>query len=200
MRRVLLAGPAVVGVVLLAIPAAFARTDEATADPGISARTITIGGTYPLSGPVASYGAIALGMKVYFSHINARRGPDGRRGIYGRQVVWKYYDDGYNPVNSVQQQRKLVEQDKVFAVVGTLGTEVNQAVQPYLNSKGVPHVLVSTGASDFGKDYKKYPWTIGWQPDYVAEGRLYGNDIRRNKQNAKIAILFQNDSYGRDYV
>ena len=88
----------------------------------------------------------------------------------------------------------------MFAVVGTLGTEVNQAVQPYLNSKKVPHVLVSTGASEFGKDYRKYPWTIGWQPDYVAEGRLYGLDIKKNHPNAKIAILYQNDSYGKDYV
>ena len=139
-------------------------------------------------------------MKAYFSYINARRGPDGKRGVYGRQIVFKYYDDGYNPVNSVQQQRRLVEQDKVFAVVGTLGTEVNQAVQPYLNSNKVPHVLVSTGASDFGKDYRKYPWTIGWQPDYVAEGRLYGSDINKNHPNAKIAILYQDDSYGKDYV
>ena len=139
-------------------------------------------------------------MKAYFSYINARRGPDGKRGIYGRQIVFKYYDDGYNPVNSVQLQRKLVEQDKVFAVVGTLGTEVNEAVQPYLNSQKVPHVLVSTGASEFGKDYKKYPWTIGWQPDYVAEARLYGLDIKKNHPNAKIAILYQNDSYGKDYL
>ena len=117
-----------------------------------------------------------------------------------RQIIFKYYDDGYNPVNSVQLQRRLVEQDKVFAVVGTLGTEVNEAVQPYLNAKKVPHVLVSTGASEFGTDYKKYPWTIGWQPDYIAEARLYGLDIRKNHPNAKIAILYQNDSYGKDYL
>ena len=114
--------------------------------------------------------------------------------------MFKYYDDGYNPVNSVQLTRKLVQEDKVFAVVGSLGTEVNQAMQPYLNSAKVPHVLVSTGASDFGKDYKKYPWTIGWQPDYVSEGRLYGTRHRQNKPNAKIAILYQNDSYGKDYL
>jgi branched-chain amino acid transport system substrate-binding protein len=172
----------------------------AAATPGISARSIVIGGSFPLTGPASSYAPIPQAMKAYFSYINARRGPDGKRGVYGRQIVFKYYDDGYNPVNSVQQQRRLVEQDKVFAIVGTLGTEVNQAVQPYLNSRGVPHVLVSTGASEFGLDYKKYPWTIGWQPDYVAEGRLYGNDIRRNKTSAKIAILYQNDSYGRDYL
>jgi len=200
MRRVSLAGLALVGALLLAIPSAFAKSDAAAPTPGITARTITIGGSFPLTGPASSYAPIPAAMKAYFSYINARRGPDGKRGVYGRQIVFKYYDDGYNPVNSVQQQRRLVEQDKVFAVVGTLGTEVNQAVQPYLNSRGVPHVLVSTGASEFGLDYKKYPWTIGWQPDYVSEGRLYGVDIRRNKPNAKIAILFQNDSYGRDYV
>jgi branched-chain amino acid transport system substrate-binding protein len=200
MRRVTLAGLALVGALLLAIPSAFAQSDVVAADPGITARTITIGGSFPLTGGASSYAPIPAAMKAYFSYINARRGPDGKRGVYGRQIVFKYYDDGYNPVNSVQQQRKLVEQDKVFAVVGTLGTEVNQAVQPYLNSVKVPHVLVSTGASDFGKDYKKYPWTIGWQPDYVAEGRLYGSDINRNHPNAKIAILYQDDSYGRDYV
>src|SRR5688500_2091614 len=203
MRRVSLAGLAIIGALLLAIPSAFAKSDVTAAPaaaPGITARTITIGGTFPLTGPASSYAPIPAAMKAYFSYINARRGPDGKRGVYGRQIVFKYYDDGYNPVNSVQLQRKLVQEDKVFAVVGTLGTEVNQAVQPFLNSSKVPHVLVSTGASDFGKDYKKYPWTIGWQPDYVAEGRLYGTDIRNNHTNAKIAILYQNDSYGRDYL
>jgi len=200
MRRVTLAGLALIGALLLAIPSAFAQSDVAAADPGITARSVVIGGSFPLTGPASSYAPIPAGMKAYFSYINARRGPDGKRGIGGRQVIFKFYDDGYNPVNSVQQQRKLVEQDKVFAVVGTLGTEVNQAVEPYLNQQKVPHILVSTGASDFGKDYKKYPWTIGWQPDYVAEGRLYGLDISKNHPTAKIAILYQNDSYGKDYV
>jgi branched-chain amino acid transport system substrate-binding protein len=189
-----------VGALLLAIPSAFAKSDVAAADPGISARSITIGGTFPLTGPASSYAPIPAAMKAYFSYINSRRGPDGKRGVFGRQIVFKYYDDGYNPVNSVQLQRKLVQEDKVFAVVGTLGTEVNQAVQPYLNSARVPHVLVSTGASEWGTNYKKYPWTIGWQPDYIAEGRLYGQDIRRNHPNAKIGVLYQNDSYGKDYI
>ena len=200
MRRFSLAGLALIGALLLAIPSAFAQSDLTAAAPGITARTITIGGSFPLTGPASSYAPIPVSMKAYFSYINARRGPDGKRGVYGRQIVFKYYDDGFNPVNSVQQQRRLVEQDRVFAVVGTLGTEVNQAVRPYLNANNVPHVLVSTGASEFGKDYKQYPWTIGWQPDYVAEGRLYGSDIRNNHTSAKIAILYQNDSYGKDYV
>ncbi len=200
MRRVSLAGLALAGALLLAVPSAFAKADVAAADPGITDRTITIGGTFPLTGGASSYAPIPAAMKAYFSYINARRGPDGKRGVMGRQIVFKYYDDGYNPVNSVQLQRRLVEQDKVFAVVGTLGTEVNQAVQPYLNQQKVPHVLVSTGASEWGLNYRKYPWTIGWQPDYVAEGRMYGLDIRANHPNAKIAILFQNDSYGKDYI
>jgi branched-chain amino acid transport system substrate-binding protein len=191
---------ALIGALLLAIPSALAQSDLTAADPGITAKTIVIGGSFPLTGPASSYAPIPQGMKAYFSYINARRGPDGKRGIGGRQVVFKYYDDGYNPVNSVQQQRKLVEQDKVFAVVGTLGTDVNLAVEPYLNQQKVPHILVSTGASDFGKDFQKYPWTIGWQPDYVAEGRLYGLDISKNHPNAKIAILYQSDNYGKDYV
>jgi branched-chain amino acid transport system substrate-binding protein len=193
---------ALVGALALAIPAAFAKADGTAAAPGISARTIKIGGTFPLTGPASQYGAIGVGMKTYFSYVNARRGPDGKRGIYGRQVDFTIYDDGFNPVNAVQLTRKLVEEDKVFAVVGSVRTEVNQAVRPYLNQKAVPQVLVSSGASEFGRRdlAKQYPWTIGWQPDYIAEARLYGLDIVKNHPNAKIAILYQNDDYGRDYV
>ena len=202
MRRFSLAGLALVGALLLAIPSAFAQSDLSAADPGISAKSIKIGGTFPLSGPASSYGPIGVGMKTYFSYVNARRGPDGKRGIYGRQIDFKVYDDGFNPVNAVQQTRKLVEEDKVFAVVGSVRTEVNQAVRPYLNDKAVPHVLVSAGASEFGsrKLGKQYPWTIGWQPDYIAEARLYGLDIIKNRPNAKIAVLYQNDDYGKDYL
>ena len=201
MRRVSLAGLALIGALVLAIPAAFAKPDAgAQAAPGITARTIKIGGTFPLSGPASSYAPIGIGMKTYFSYINARRGPDGKRGIYGRQIDFKVYDDGFSPVNAVPLTRKLVEEDKVFAVVGSVRTEVNQAVRPYLNSARVPHVLVSSGASEFGKLAKEYPWTIGWQPDYISEARLYGTDIRRNFPNAKIAILYQNDDYGKDYL
>ena len=200
MRRVSLAGLAVLGALALAIPAAFAKADAPAATPGITATQIKIGGTFPLTGPASSYAPIPQAMKAYFSYINARKGPDGKRGVYGRQIVFNYYDDGYNPVNSVQLTRKLVQEDKVFAVVGSLGTEVNDAIRPYLNSARVPHVLVSTGASHFGSQFRQYPWTIGWQPDYISEGKLYGNDIRRNHANAKIAVLYQNDSYGKDYL
>ena len=130
-----------------------------------------------LSGPASSYAPIPTGMKAYFSYINKRK-KDGKRGVYGRQIVWKYYDDGYNPANTVQLTRKLVEEDKVFATVGQLGTEHNLAVRPYMNQRKVPQSLVSTGASNWGTQGKEYPWTIGWQPDYIAEGRIYGKALQ----------------------
>jgi branched-chain amino acid transport system substrate-binding protein len=168
--------------------------------PGVSARTITIGGTFPLTGPAAPYAPIATGIKTYFSFINARRGPDKKRGIMGRQVNFKFYDDGYNPANTVQLTRKLVQEDKVFAIVGQLGTEPVLAVRSYLNQAKVPQSLVSTGASYWGLQYKEFPWTIGWQQDYIAEARLFGRHIKQNFNGKKIAVLYQNDDYGRDYL
>src|SRR5438045_3518985 len=150
----------------------------AAAQPGLTKRTIVLGGTFPLSGPASSYAPIPVGMKAYFSYINARRDPKThKRGVNGRQIVWKYYDDGYNPANTAQQTRKLVEEDKVFALFGGLGTEPQQAVQKYLNDAKVPQLFVSTGATEFGSEQGEFPWTIGWQPDYVAEGAIYGKYI-----------------------
>ena len=141
-----------------------------------------------------------LGLQTYFKYVNARRGPDGKRGIMGRQVIYKVYDDGYNPANTILLTRRLVEQDKVFAVVGQLGTEPVQAARPYLNQQKVPQALVATGASYWGTQYKEFPWTIGFQPDYIAEGRLYGLHIKANHRGKKIAIIYQNDDYGKDYL
>lgn len=200
MRRVSLLGLAICGVLLVSIPGAFGAGGATAADPGVTPRTITIGGTFPLTGPASGYAPIPGAMKAYFSYINARRGPDGKRGVYGRQIVFKFYDDGYNPANSVQLTRKLVEEDKVFAVVGSLGTEVNEAIQPYLNEKKVPHVLISSGASEWGSNYAKYPWSIGWQPDYIGEGKIYGQNIAKFGPTAKVGVIFQNDSYGKDYM
>jgi branched-chain amino acid transport system substrate-binding protein len=193
MKKVALLAAAL--VVALGVTASSATS--AASETGITNRTITIGGTFPLTGPASPYGIIPASMKAYFSYINSRKGPDGRRGIYGRQIVFKYYDDGYNPANSVQLTRKLVEEDKVFAVVGSLGTEVNLAIRPYLNARKVPQMLVATGATVFS-EADKYPWTGGWQPNYEYEGRLYGQAIARNSPNAKIAVLYQNDSFGQD--
>ncbi|MFN2467983.1 MAG: ABC transporter substrate-binding protein [Gaiellaceae bacterium] len=182
---------------LVALPVALGGSQ---ATPGVTARTITIGGTFPLTGPVSSYAPIPRGMAAYFSYINSRRGPDKKRGVAGRQIIFKFYDDAYNPAQTVQQTRRLVEEDKVLALVGGLGTEPQQPIRDYTNGKKVPQVYVSTGATLFGVEQKKYPWTIGWQPDYQAEAAIYGRHIAQNEPNAKIAIIFQNDDYGRDYI
>jgi branched-chain amino acid transport system substrate-binding protein len=193
----------IVGALTLVAALAFTVSGalgSAEQTPGVTAKKITIGATFPLTGPVAGYAPIATGIRAYFSYINARRGPDGKRGIMGRQVEFKVYDDAYNPAQTVQLTRKLVEEDKVFAVVGQLGTEPVLAARPYLNQMRVPQSLVATGASQWGTEYKEYPWTIGWQQDYIAEGRLYGQHIKANHAGKKIAVLYQNDAYGKDYL
>jgi branched-chain amino acid transport system substrate-binding protein len=172
-----------------------------TAEPGLTKTSIKIGTTMPLSGPASLYAPIATGMRAYFSHINARKAAgDGKRGVYGRQIVFKVEDDGYNPVQTAQQTRKLVEQEKVFALVGGLGTEQQLAVRAYLNQKKVPQIYVSTGAATWGRDHKANAWTIGWQPDYVSEGIAYAKWLKANRPNAKVAVLYQNDDYGKDYL
>src|SRR5207247_2655044 len=125
---------------------------------------------------------------------------DHKRGVYGRQIKWKYYDDAYNPAQTVQLTNQLLLQDKVFAIVGSLGTAHNEAIRASLNQQKVPQILVSTGASEWGTRAREFPWTIGWQPDYVAEGRAYAKWIVKNAPNAKIAIFYQNDDYGKDYL
>jgi branched-chain amino acid transport system substrate-binding protein len=167
---------------------------------GVTNTTIKLGATCPLSGIAAAYASICRGMGAYYSYVNARKGRDGKRGVRGRQIIWRFYDDGYNPAQAVQLTQKLVLEDKVFAIVGSVGTEVNLATRPFLNERKVPQTLVSTGASYWGLEYKKWPWTNGWQPDYVSEGRVYGKWIAKNAPNAKIAIFYQNDDYGKDYL
>ena len=197
MRKVVV----LLGVLVAVLVSVLAGTATgASTETGVTAKTVTIGGTYPLTGPASLYAPIPVAMKAYFSWINARKGTDGKRGVGGRQIIFNVYDDGYNPANSVQLTRKLVEQDKVFAVVGSLGTEVNLAVRPYLNQQKVPHLLNASGATIWGTDTKKYPWTTGWQPPYSLESQIYGKAIARNSPNAKIAVIYQNDDYGRDYL
>jgi branched-chain amino acid transport system substrate-binding protein len=187
----------------VSIPGAFGRTVEGaapTATPGVTSSTITIGATFPLSGPASLYAPIPRGMEAYFNWVNNRKGPDGKTGVRGRKIIWKYYDDGYNPAQTVQLTNKLILEDKIFADLGALGTEHNQAIQPMLNERKIPQILVSTGASSWGLQYKRFPWTIGWQPDYIVEGRAYGQWIKSNAPNSKIAVFYQNDDYGKDYL
>ena len=197
MKKVLLLALTVLAAALVVLPGALGG---AQATPGVTAKSIKIGGTFPLTGAASSYAPIPRGMAAYFSYVNSRRGPDRKRGVSGRQIFFTFYDDAFNPVQTVQQTRRLVEENTVFALVGGLGTEPQLAVRDYLNQKKVPQLYVSTGATTWGFDQKKYPWTIGWQPDYQAEAAIYGRHIARNEPNAKIAIIFQNDDYGKDYI
>jgi branched-chain amino acid transport system substrate-binding protein len=196
MRKVLLAlGVAAVAAAVL-MPGAFGLP---SATPGVTAKSVTIGGTFPYSGPASSYAPIPVGMQAYFSYVNTLR-TKGKRGVNGRQIIFKTYDDGFNPANTVQRTKQLVEQDHVFALVGGLGTEPQEAVRDYANQQKVPQIYVSTGATTWGHDEPAHPWTIGWQPDYQAEAALYGRYITANLPSAKIGIIYQNDDYGRDYI
>jgi branched-chain amino acid transport system substrate-binding protein len=163
-------------------------------DPGITATSIKLGGSYPFSGPASAYGTIGVSAKAYFDWLNAKG------GINGRKVEFTTMDDGYEPARQLQNDKQLVEQNKVFALFNTLGTANNLAAWDYLNQNKVPQVFVATGASEFGADPSKHPWTIGWQPDYVSEARVYAEYLKKNKPNAKVAALYQNDAFGKDLL
>jgi ABC-type branched-subunit amino acid transport system substrate-binding protein len=165
-----------------------------SATPGVTSRQILIGGTTPLTGPASAYAAVAKGADAYFKYV------DAHGGVNGRKVKYKYVDDGYDPSQTIQKTRDLVQNDKVFAIYNTLGTETNLGIRSYLNQLKVPQLFVASGASTWGRDYKKYPWTIGYQPSYLAEGQIYGRYIARTRANAKIGVLYQNDDYGKELV
>ncbi|MDQ3067618.1 MAG: ABC transporter substrate-binding protein [Actinomycetota bacterium] len=169
-------------------------TAASSADPGITGKRILLGGTSPLSGPASAYASVARGADAYFKYVNARG------GVNGRSIEYKYVDDGYEPARTIQATRQLVEQDKVFAIFNSLGTEHNVATRDYLNQMKVPQLFVASGATTFGRDFRKYPYTIGFQPSYRAEGWIYGTYLARTKPGAKIGVLFQNDDYGKDLM
>ncbi len=162
-------------------------------DTGASDKEIRIGNIMPYSGPASAYGTIGKVASAYFDKINAEG------GINGRKIKYISLDDGYNPAKTVEQARKLVEEDEVLLVFNPLGTAPNSAIQRYMNQKKVPQLFVSTGATKWG-DPKNFPWTMGWQPTYQAEGKIYAAHILETKPNAKIGILYQNDDYGKDYL
>ena len=166
--------------------------DSSSQDPGVTKDSIKIGGIYPFSGPASAYGDIAEGAKAYFDMVNDKGGVDGRK------IEFVTVDDSYEPPKAVQASRKLVEQDKVFALFNTLGTPSNLAIWDYTNQEKVPQVYVATGASEFGADVKKHPFTTGWQPNYVTEARIYADYLKKEKPNAKVGILYQNDGFGKD--
>jgi len=182
----------VLSVAVVAASAPFAVAQKKY-DPGVSDTEIKIGNIMPYSGPASAYGIIGKTMSAYFRMIN------DNGGINGRKVDFISYDDAYSPPKTVEQARKLVESDEVFLVFAPLGTASNAAIQKYLNNMRVPQLFVATGASRWG-DPEHFPWTIGWQPNYRAEARIYAMYILEHHPNAKIAVLYQNDDFGKDYV
>jgi branched-chain amino acid transport system substrate-binding protein len=177
----------------LAVLASLTMPGFAADAPGVTAKEIKIGQTMPYSGPASAYGTIGKAELAYFNMINEHG------GINGRKINLISLDDSYSPPKTVEQVRRLVEQDEVAFLFNTLGTPTNSAIQKYLNDRKVPQLFVATGASKWG-DPQHFPWTMGWQPDYRTEARIYGKYILKNKPNAKIAVLYQNDDFGKDYV
>jgi ABC-type branched-subunit amino acid transport system substrate-binding protein len=162
-------------------------------DVGATDTEIKIGNIMPYSGPASAYGVIGKTEAAFFKKIN------DAGGINGRKINFISYDDGYSPPKTVEQARKLVESDEVLFIFNALGTPPNSAIHKYMNSKKVPQLFVATGATKWN-DPKEYPWTMGWQPSYQSETQIYAKYILKEKPNAKIAVLFQNDDYGKDYL
>src|SRR5216110_1385493 len=160
---------------------------------GVTATEIKIGNTNPYSGPASAYGTIGKAIGAYFKKVN------DEGGINGRKVNYISYDDAYSPPKAVEMVRKLVEQDQVAALFQTLGTPTNSAIHKYVNQQKVPHLFVATGATKWN-DPQHFPWTMGYQPNYQTEGRIYAQYVLKNVPDAKVGILYQNDDYGKDYL
>jgi branched-chain amino acid transport system substrate-binding protein len=184
---------AIAGAALVASVAVTAAFGGHRATPGVTATEIKIGGTFPLTGVASLYKTIPAAEKAYFDYVN------DHGGVNGRKITFDILDDSYDPSKTVPLAQQLVEKDGVFAVFGSLGTAPGLATWGYLNSKKVPQVLLATGDSYWGFSKKKYPWTMGWQPDYPGEAKLYGKYIAANMPNAKIGVLYQNDAFGKNY-
>jgi branched-chain amino acid transport system substrate-binding protein len=166
---------------------------SAAAQPGVTATEIKVGNTNPYSGPASAYGTIGKAIGAYFKKVN------DEGGINGRKINYLTYDDGYSPPKAVEMVRRLVEQDQVLLLFQTLGTPTNSAIHKYVNQQKVPHLFVATGATKWG-DPEHFPWTMGWQPTYQTEGKIYAAYVQKNVKDPKIGILYQNDDYGKDYL
>src|SRR5690348_7155967 len=177
-------------VIVLAASSALAQKKY---DPGVTDTEIKIGNIMPYSGPASAYGVIGRTEAAYFRKINAEG------GINGRKINFISYDDAYSPPKAVEQARKLVESDEVLLIFNPLGTPSNSAIQKYLNGKKVPQLFVASGASKWN-DPEDFPWTMGWQPSYQSEARIYAKYLLKEKPDGKIAVLFQNDDFGKDYL
>ena len=186
LRRSFIAG----GAGLIAAAALHARAEET---PGVTASAIKIGNTMPYSGPLSSFAAIGRAEAAVFKMVNEQGGIDGRK------IDFISLDDAYSPPKTVEQIRKLVEEDNVAFIFNSLGTPPNTAIEKYLNDRKIPQLFVATGADKWG-NYKQFPWTIGYQPSYRIEARIYAKYILQHKPDAKLGFLYQNDDFGKDYL
>ncbi|HEY6151307.1 MAG TPA: ABC transporter substrate-binding protein [Gaiellaceae bacterium] len=176
---------------LLLVPSAGSRP---AATPGITKTQILIGGTVPLSGQASAFGAVGPAANAYFKYVNAHG------GVHGRKIKYLYRDDGYDPARTVDLTRELVEQDKVFAIFNTVGTEHALAIRGYLNAIKVPEVFAGTGAAKVGRGHQQYPWTMGYLPSFEGEGKIYGRYVLAHRPKAKVAVLYENSDYGNDLL
>jgi branched-chain amino acid transport system substrate-binding protein len=181
-------------VVAIAAALTLAATAAAAgqADPGVTPTNVLLGGTVPLTGEAAAFGSIGPGAKAYFDYVNARG------GVHGRRIRYLFYDDAYNPGQTVQLTRKLVEHDRVFAIFNSAGTANNLAIRDYLNAAKVPQLFVGDGSDAIGRAARRYPWTLGFLQSYRGEGAVYGRDLSRRRPTARVAVLFENTELGRD--
>jgi branched-chain amino acid transport system substrate-binding protein len=173
-------------LIVVAVPTALAA-----ATPGVTATTITIGGTVPITGPAALFGSVGRGADAYFKYVNAHG------GVNGRKIKYLYRDDAYDPSKTVQLTRELVENDKVFAIFSPIGTDNTIATTDYLNAAKVPQLFAGTGAARVGDAYKSHPWTMGYLPSFRAEGAIYGRAIAK-QAGAKVAVLYEASDFGKD--
>ena len=164
------------------------------ATPGVTASSITIGGTIPISGPAAAYGSVGRGAEAYFKYVNSRG------GIFGRKINYKYLDDEFQVSKTILLTRQLVEQDNVLAVFNSVGTEHALAIRSYLNDRKVPHLFVGSGVSKLVTEHKRYPWSMGYLPSFSGEGAIYGRQIAAKRPTAKIAVLYENSDFGKDML
>jgi branched-chain amino acid transport system substrate-binding protein len=194
---------ALLSVLLVTAMAASGATASHTGTPGVTSKQVVIGGTFPFTGPASLYKTIPAAELAYYAYVNAKG------GVHGRKIKDITLDDQYDPSQTPGKTKELVEQDHVFAIVGSLGTAPVLSTWKYLNSRKIPQVLVATGDAYWGQCVHKAlplcggkpkPWTMGWQPDYPGEAKVYAKYILKNKPGAKIGVLYQNDSYGKNYL
>jgi branched-chain amino acid transport system substrate-binding protein len=185
-----IAASALLATVALALPAG----GVSGGTPGVTSTQILLGGTVPLSGPASPFGVVGAGANAYFRYVNAHG------GVNGRTIKYLYRDDAYDPSKTIDQTRELVQQDKVFAIFNSVGTEHNVAIRAYLNAVKVPQLFVGTGASVIARAHARYPWTIGYLPSFEGEGAIYGRYVLAHRPRARIAVLYESSDYGKDLL